>query len=868
MDPLPNQVVVPTRDGLGIEGPHRVLRFDRARDEVVLIAVEPCRKDEQRLYFHGPRRFTLKQLGFEEDNPMPGLVVQDYTPRPLARLTNEQLNIRFGAPHGSDCPMVAARKTRYRLIQPLIAPNDSLPQDIPVECSSVVKLGAVQQATAREKTPEAAPLPDMLDPDQRRQAIARRAKALEPNQKKQIRVRRYLEELLNAWWAGGGVKEALTPYNDACGKRKDGKERQSHGAKLGCENALTRAGVEGKEGFVSSETDKENMRWAWRTYLPDGLTIDEALRRLWTVFYSKLIQDADGRTKAEWLPMECRPTRAQFERAGRLQDENHEAWKLILGPSKYAKSFRPLPSSARQDIVGVGQRGAIDSTPPDMQFVSILDPLRRIGGACRILLVESMYDFIAGKYLGLDGASTATVKLALLDAMKATDERRQRLSDLGLDPNLAEFYLQIVFAGILGDNTDTRTEEMRLSLHDADVNLLNVAVGRSDMNSLVEAGHHKLHRLVDHKLLGTTYGRRRERGEKGADLRARHTIIGGARETERAIIAHNTMRLDPSVLPLDMRRDGVPPTRFHMTKWAIEHGLVASSMGRLDIQAARMKLMPRWPGTFTEKGVRLLRTDTGAKREYINWFRYVSQDPRVLALMSAAHFPARMKPQSLDYDFLVDPNSPKSIWFVDLLTGDLIELTLVVDDPKLCAEATVADVVDLMEEDKLVRPALADQTHQLVGGIEQSQRGADEIADREHQAAVEALDKPPSNAALVANKAPNRQAEKGDMILGVPILVSGTGFPSNDGAEPPAEPKAEAAPAAAPPAAPTAGSAAEPTTESPAEPTAKPAVEPVSMAATTKGESTSTSKEQASESEVTMGAMEAALAKRRSKYGG
>lgn len=116
-------------------------------------------------------------------------------------------------------------------------------------------------------------------------------------------------------------------------------------------------------------------------------------------------------------------------------------------------------------------------------------------------------------------------------------------------------------------------------------------------------------------LKGSTYGRRTERGEKGATERARHTIIEGLREFVRALHAYNTMPLNIEPT-LEMQRAGVEMTRLGLTKWDIERGKVARSL--MSLEEARAALLPRCKATFTKSGVRLLRDDKGSgKRVFL-----------------------------------------------------------------------------------------------------------------------------------------------------------------------------------------------------------------------------------------------------------
>ena len=360
-DPLVNDVVVPTQDDLPIKGPHRVLRFDRSIDSVVLISVEANRKDGQRVFFTAPRHYTLNQLSCNGTDALLGLKVIQFSKRPLARLSDDQLNRRFCAKPGADCYAVKTRKRVEKWLAPWFGPPtiDAACASGNPEASPTPQIGHV--ASPPNAIGSGWNAVDLFDPHQRAAAIAQRAKELEPVEEKQERMRRRLGEHLNQWWAGGCTRDALTPFTQSCGAR--GKRRVARNGKQGRRNALTNAKIKGKEGFVRTDEDDKIITYCWRTYLAAGETVETALRHMWDVFYSNETQDDNGKVKREWFPVEERPTQAQFEWNGEQQDENMEAYRLHLSDTAFQKSGRALPSTSNADIAAVGQLGAID--PPD-----------------------------------------------------------------------------------------------------------------------------------------------------------------------------------------------------------------------------------------------------------------------------------------------------------------------------------------------------------------------------------------------------------------------------------------------------------------------------------------------------------------------
>ncbi len=724
----PGMVVAPTCEQAMLDEPYLVLHVDVDSDAAVLIPIEP-RRVNKRIYFRGYRTFKLSKLELHLDPKAPLLSIKEVKPRPVTLLSERQLNEKFSRGEGGESAPVRKRRRRWALIGPMVSSPDAVL---------------------------------LFDHELLLPAIRKRAGELTSNDSEQARQIVQIRNCLHQFWAGGSVEDALIPFSSACGGR--GQRRKSKGRKLGRHNKPTKDGQQGREGFIPKEEDIDIMRWAWRNLKVRGTTIAKACRRMWREFYSTLETDERGHSETILLPQEQRPTPAQFRYWGENQAPNQEAWKRQLGAQSLERNWRALPGSATDDIYAAGQRGGIDSTPPDINFVSLRSRLKRIGPGNRILIVDHLYGYMPGFYMGLEAPSAKTVNLAVLHALS---EKAEWLTDLGLDDIPPEDWIPMHFTHLVGDNTDTRAEAVRQSLLKIGTNLIHVPVRRSDLNSMAEAGHHHLHRLVDHNMLGTTYGRPNERGDEPADDRARHHIIEGIRETARAIHTHNTMELD-IILPLAMERDGVRPTRLDMTRWSIEKHKRA--MSPVDTATARSKLLMHCRGTFTESGVKLLRDDMGDKRAFIEPLRYVSRHPRIMAKMALARRGGKQRVDFFDDDFAYDPYRIRRIFYFDPDEG-MITLDLVTNDRDLPFEASMHDVIDRLDHHGTKTYFTRDHRDQKLSRMEAKQDETKKNATEEYEEEHAALAKPLSKAAQRANKQENRAGDDPLMRDGMPLLV-------------------------------------------------------------------------------------------------
>lgn len=734
----PGMVLTPLGKGSAISTLSRILEVRASENRVLLIHVEPKRSGG-RVYFTGAFSRPFDIIQRQLDPRRPQIAVTTVKPRADATATAAELDKKYRRRDQKQSYPRHERRRRWQLILPLIKEEQ----------------GRL-----------------LFDEQLRSEAILRRAReiARDPGDRKQIdRCRRRILDALNQYWAGGSTRGALTPFTSTCGAR--GKTK-TYTTKAGRRNNQTLKGIPGVAGFIATPQDQDIIQFCWRNYYISKTTEAKALRKMWREFYSIWETDDSGRMHCKLLPIPQRPTAAQFRIWGQKQSPNQASWRKQLSKSIARMMDRAMLGSANDGVYAVGQRGAIDSTSPDMKFASTLCRIDRIGPAYRILIVDALHGYIPGFYLGLEPPSAETVKLAILHAMTP---KGPWLNWLGLkDQDLAN-WIPIHFTSFIADNTDARCETVFVSLDAIGSGSIHVPVSRSDLNSLVEVGHHQLHRLVDHNLHGTTQGQhRKERGEESADDTARHTILEAIRETARAIYAHNTMPLEIEPTA-EMRQElldkGVPITRASLTALAIRQNRVARAL--MDTDEARTHLMPPIRGTFTKKGVVLLRPSSGHQRKFIKSVTYISTHKTMLCKFRDASLHRGGRDiEKFDDDFRYDPYNPTEIHYRDPHTGELISLIGTSKDRELFNDCVHADIIARQDQHDIERPERQEQRDQILSDMELHQERTKDEAEDEYKADLAALPKKPSKAKLVANKTENREREKGFYFHGMPTPLS------------------------------------------------------------------------------------------------
>lgn len=702
----------------------RVLRVNVYQDQLSVIEAAP-RHRAGRLYFTAPFHLKISQINKEISANTVRLLSKGVTSRSDVIASDDALNKKYNS---TPCKCVQLRNARFSVISTLI-PG---PEDYSL----------------------------LLDSQCRNELIN---KYLDTNQDDNKSINRQsVQQLIFQFLAEGSTRNSLTPYLALRGGR--GKERVQS-KKIGRHNALTAAGIPDSHGFVMTTKDKEICEYAFRHYLLRGNTIGFALRKMWTSFYSEQEQNDNGTMTMRLFPQNKRPTRAQFVRWGGRYS-NQQVWQKQYNTQQLARLDRALIGKANNGIVAVGQVGAIDSTTTDTEFVSVTNRLKRIGQAHRVLLVDSLYGYIAGFYMGIEAASATTVNLAILHA---ASDKTEWLGSLGLDNEIdSKDWLSIQFGRLLADNTDARNMKNMEEQNALGVGIAYVPTHRSDLNAVVETAHKSLHRIVDHKLPGTTRGKRLERGDTRPDALARMTIIEGVRETARAIHFHNTCALDVS-LTLEMRRElveqGLTVNRLNLTRMAIQQGKVHASI--TDFNELICTLGTPVQGTFTAEGVKLHRTDT-SQRTFFEPIRYISKDSEMLMRFREAKTNRRGSPLNFDAEFFCNPYFPKKIFYRNIHSGKVYPLVMESNEVE-SDEYTLADYLSMMDDDAVYQFITKDQKQQQLSELEQKFEQSTNRAEAEYNLALKSSPPIPKSR-ISRDKKENRKQEKAHLAKYNPIL--------------------------------------------------------------------------------------------------
>jgi len=626
----------------------------------------------------------------------------ELSPPAIVMLSDAEIRARYSNKDGS-CPIIDRRDQRYAILERLVKSHST--EEI-LECG-LATVWVNEQAKLTKRS---------------------RAK---------------LYDDLHSYWAGNFSKNALIP--DYWRSGGPGKER-SQKTKLGRPNAKARVDVNANKGHFLSDDDKEKLSYGWRYFLSEGRTRSQAYLETMGVFYSERWEVQNGIQTPILLHSDLRPTPAQFERWGPAGDPRLTASRIQLGEIDWSKKYRGISGSARDGLTAVGMQAVCDTTTNDAYLKSVTSRLKTVGPVHRLLITESRSNLIIGLHCGFDAPSARTFLLAVAHGASSKVDFCARY---GVTITEDE-WPACAARTYLGDNGEYRNELSRQALDQFGASVDNIPSGQPQFNGVAESKHHLLHARLDHQLDGTTLGQPRRRGKPHPAINACVNYFEYMRELIREILYHNNEEHVPHLLNAEMRRAQVDPTRISIYRWLIERGYVVDFVP--DVATLRAHLYPSVPATLTESGVYLLREDQGERSERIPNARYMADCLVESGLLEQARRKGNRK-----ITVRSDPTNPRSVWFQT--ERGLAELRNIHTDPILYNQATVADLVAMKDEDKIIELENRGRDEQKRMAIVTNRQAMLSQAQAEKQRELKSLAKPMSKADHYRDIGKNRQDE-------------------------------------------------------------------------------------------------------------
>ena len=315
---------------------------------------------------------------------------------------------------------------------------------------------------------------------------------------------------------------------------------------------------------VSDEEDRRRLRDGYRKHKRKRVSIHLAYLRTMEEYWpgNEAILHRSQR-KYFLLPASQRPTEAAFRWAARSL---RSASRINMGELVHRAVRRALMGSRADGVVAVGQLGVIDCTSEDQTLVSAVNSLKVLPSSNRTLVVDVKSEYILGIYCGFEFPSTLTSLLAILNCAA---DKVSFCAQHGVYISVGDWHSRVP-KRIRADNGELKSEKGIKTMTASEVGLEFVRSYAGDMKSLVEATHLSMHRRVDHNVAGSTQGRAKERGEPAREEEACRTFEQNMKYVIEAVLYINNEQPVPQLLTVEMRKDGVQPTRRAIYEWYVD----------------------------------------------------------------------------------------------------------------------------------------------------------------------------------------------------------------------------------------------------------------------------------------------------------
>lgn len=475
---------------------------------------------------------------------------------------------------------------------------------------------------------------------------------------------------LHTYWYGGSVKNALLPGWGRCGRPGKPKFAAS---------GTGRPTAKGK--FNCTEEVRKKLGWGWKKYKKPRVSVKVAYFRTMNKYWAESTSyDDQGKRTVRLLQPGKRPSMAQFQRHGPANDPALTASRVNTGTRSFNRDQRGLRGTSSDGILAIGH-GVIDSTSCDQNLVDSASRSVLLRSPTDTRVVEPITGYVFGSYVGFESPSTLTSLLAVFHAASS---------------KVGNFYGHVLSEGdwhswcprrILADNGEIKSEKGMATLSRAEI-ALEFTSSYGAEHKYVEADHHRRHRLTNHLLPGSSKGEQRGRGDADPAKDACLTFEEYMYHHVQGILYTNNVELVPHLLTMEMRRDGVKPTRRAILEWLMRNGYLMSEPTIL--HNLRAQCLPQLKAVMHADGIHLF--DPRNPQRLIPNLVYRSK------WLEESGWLAKARRKSIPMHVHIDPSCVGQIHAS--LDGELRDVPLRVKDPEVMTLA-ILDWLTITDHDAL-----------------------------------------------------------------------------------------------------------------------------------------------------------------------
>lgn len=554
-----------------------------------------------------------------------------------------------------------------------------------------------------------------------------------------------IQRTLNAYILALGNRNGLLPWYAHCGN--PGKPKLSK-AKTGRPISVRDLDQGRDEGVNCDQATRVHFALGWKKFKKRGVSVRAAFNMTLDRWFTKSVRWDGTSAKVTLRPGALKYNVKQFEYWGRRSAEALSAIAINKGETSARRTYQRRQGKTKDRHLTVNGEAFLDSTSCDQTLVSCASRLKILSSPWRTDVQGAATDYIFGHHVGFESPSQTTALMAILHAAEDKVEYCARFG-IKIQPR---DWLSMTFRQFVMDNGEGKGQLAMRALEEMEAGASFGAAYDAINKSPQESKHASTQAHVDHMMPGSTMGRRKERGEPDRASLARLNFFEYMPQLIEHVLFHNNK--ETITLPtLEMRRDGVEPTRRGVVEWMMANGYTTSAP--TDLQALRIRCLPRLEACFQPTGIHLY-DPTYIGRRIIPGLVYSSD-----WLRGSELFPQSRRRR---LEAHLNPSDLSRIW---INLNGLKCMSLQSPDPDL-QEVTLLDWLTISGDDRC--RSFLDKANKVQEGVNSvaTRNRSLRVANNERNAEIKARGAKPTKSELKRDKRSNTTIERVAMT-GIPI---------------------------------------------------------------------------------------------------
>ena len=555
----------------------------------------------------------------------------------------------------------------------------------------------------------------------------------------------HIQRTLNAYILALGNRNGLLPWYAHCGN--PGKPKFSK-VKTGRPISARDLDQGRNEGMNCDEPTRVHFALGWKKFKKRDVPVRAAFNMTLATWFAKSVSWDGTSANVTLRPEALKYNVKQFEFWGRRSTEALSAIAINKGETSVRRAYHRRQGKIKDRHLTVNGEAFLDSTSCDQTLVSCASRLKVLSSPWRTDVQGAATDYIFGHHVGFESPSQTTALMAILHA---SEDKVEYCARFGIKIQPRD-WLSMTFRQFVMDNGEGKGQVAMRALEEIEAGASFGAAYDAINKSPQESKHASTQAHVDHLMPGSTMGRRKERGEPDRASLARLNFFEYMTQLIEHVLFHNNKEI--ITLPtIEMRRDGVEPTRRGVVEWMIANGYTTSAP--TELQALRIRCLPRLQACIQPSGIHLYDPTYNGKR-IIPGLAYSSDWLRGSEILSRS--------RRLHLEVHLNPSDLSRIW-VNL--GGLKSMSLQSPDPDL-QEVTLLDWLTISGDDR-IRAFLgkANKVQEGVNSVAKTNRSL-QVANKERNAEIRERGAKPTKSELKRDKRSNTTLEKVAMT-GIPI---------------------------------------------------------------------------------------------------